>query len=267
MDLAPLLPPGVAFITTLEFGDAAFMGNGPDTVSNPAWIGVERKRIRDLLQCLKDGRFTGHQLPGMLARYQFCYLLVEGETACDEMGRLLIIEHGRWGPVKLGYGFWTYAAFEHHLLTIAHKTPFVVTRSKGAKDTAAWLVTAYTWWQGTGWNGHVSHKQHHEPPAAFLEFANAPKYRQAVMRIAQALPGISGKRAVEVYKRFKTVKEMVNASPEEWAEIDGIGKGLAMGIWAAVSGPLDTPVANSPGKTTVTATKRPTKGKRVNGTT
>jgi ERCC4-type nuclease len=262
----------VAHVTTLEFGDAAFMGVGPgagqESHSVPVWIGVERKRIRDLLQCLKDGRFTGHQLPGMLARFQFCYLLVEGETACDESGRLLVVEHGRWGPVKLGYGFWTYAAFEHHLLTIAHKTPLVVVRSKSARDTAAWLVAAYTWWQNTGWDGHQSHKQHHEPPAAFMEFSAAPKYRRAVMRIAQALPGISGKRAIAVYARFKTVQEMVNATPAEWEEIDGIGRGLAMSICATVAGPLDGATqdavtgSDSPGKPE-TKSKRVSKGKKV----
>ena len=66
-DLLPLMPLGLAHLSALPYTDACWNGLGPGGAA--VIVGVERKRVGDMLACLKDGRFVGHQLPGM---YQLC---------------------------------------------------------------------------------------------------------------------------------------------------------------------------------------------------
>src|SRR5574341_1238250 len=85
-DLAPFMPKSVPFtLTRLEYGDVAFSGRGPSGVCT---VGVEIKKIPDLVDCIYSGRFAGHQLPGMLDTYDYCYLLVEGATRAGKLGTL-----------------------------------------------------------------------------------------------------------------------------------------------------------------------------------
>ena len=61
------LPKDIAQVTQLEYADFMFNGLGPN---NEIWsIGVERKAIGDLISCMFDNRFTGHQLPGLQNEY------------------------------------------------------------------------------------------------------------------------------------------------------------------------------------------------------
>src|SRR4030042_1651897 len=64
-------------VTTLPFADFAFLGYGPN---NALWnFGIERKTFPDLLGSIESGRFSGHQLSGLLNHYHVVYFLVEGE--------------------------------------------------------------------------------------------------------------------------------------------------------------------------------------------
>ena len=51
-----------------------------------------------------------------------------------------------------------------------------------------------------------------------------------VRRVAKELPGIGWERSLAIEQRWPTVREMVNASTNEWVELDGIGKGIASRI-------------------------------------
>jgi ERCC4-type nuclease len=71
----------------LQFGDFAFEGNGPDgTIS----IGVERKTLHDLLNCIDDARYAGHQRVGMKQMYTISYLLVEGHWRAHDPSGILM---------------------------------------------------------------------------------------------------------------------------------------------------------------------------------
>src|SRR3954466_6367631 len=59
----------------LDFGDAAFIGNGPD---GPTRIGIEIKAVKDAVSCMVDGRFASQQLPGLVSEYDKVWMLVEG---------------------------------------------------------------------------------------------------------------------------------------------------------------------------------------------
>ena len=54
-------------LTRLEFADFAFTGSDRD--GRISQIGIEYKTLPDVLSCIADGRFAGHQLPGMMKAY------------------------------------------------------------------------------------------------------------------------------------------------------------------------------------------------------
>src|SRR3989304_2010126 len=86
-----------AILTTLEYGDCAFSGNGPNGIIK---IGVERKAISDLIQSINSGRLSGHQLPGLLETYDRVYLLVEGQWRGNRKdGIVEVFRHGKFKPL------------------------------------------------------------------------------------------------------------------------------------------------------------------------
>ena len=101
-ELQSLFPPGVPTIVgRLEFGDFAFLGNGPE--DEPVSIGVERKGIRDLLNSMVTGRLVGHQLIGLVNNYHYVYIVVEGLWRFNPTdGMMEEHSNGGWVPIQLG---------------------------------------------------------------------------------------------------------------------------------------------------------------------
>ena len=67
----------------LDGGDLMFLGKGPNDTE--VTIGVEFKKLRDLLSSLRDQRLQGHQLIELQV-YDFRFLLVEGAYKHDDEG-------------------------------------------------------------------------------------------------------------------------------------------------------------------------------------
>lgn len=96
-------------------------------------------------------------------------------------------------------------------------------------ETARFLADLYGWWQKP-WEGHTSHLALHlEQPDVAL-FTKPPLLRM----VAAELPGVGFKKSKAVCQKFRSVTEMVNASKDQWAEIDGIGETLAGRIYDAL---------------------------------
>jgi hypothetical protein len=76
--------------TTLDFGDFAFVGRGAK--GKEVTIGIEFKKVRELVAALRSQRLQGHQMVGMRntydTGYDHSYLLIEGEVLYDSKGRL-----------------------------------------------------------------------------------------------------------------------------------------------------------------------------------
>lgn len=242
--LAALLPPGTATVMTLPYGDACWYGLGPGGAQ--VGVGVECKRVTDLLGCLRDGRFVGTQLPGMLLAYQYVYLLVEGVVrphpttgGLQEWRAFGNTGGGTWRNVTLGgTQAFTFDMWEHHLETLRRKTPLRVVHSTGPQHTARALLSLYKWWtDGAGWDSHKSHEGVHIPPDTHVRINTMPVYRRTVLKVAQQLPGVRDVLADRVLAQFDTVADMVGAGAGEWEQVDGIGKAKANAIVAAIHGP------------------------------
>jgi ERCC4-type nuclease len=198
-------------LTTLLFGDLAIVGNGAD---GPVMIGVERKKIRDLLNSLTTGRLSGHQLPGLVEHYAHRWLLVEGIYRESVDGLIEVPCGGRdWETIRFQW-----KALEAYLVTLTMRGGLHVQRTYSQAESAGWIEALWRWWTGKDWDEHRSHLALHQPEDAAVWFKP-----NLVHRWAAQLPGIDEKAAM-VARVFKTPLEMALAGETEWRTIPGIGK-------------------------------------------
>jgi ERCC4-type nuclease len=211
-------------VKRMEFADIAWQGH---TAHGLCPIGVERKKVAELVNAMTDTRFTGHQIPGLLKHYADRYLLIEGRYWADPRTGLLIV-NGR----EAGYGLkrFMYRDFEHFVMSIRRKARLEIVQCSCEKDTAWWLHTAYTWYTDKTWEQHKSVYAIDEvrPDTAILD------ERTLLRRVAAQLPSVGWVRSKVVEERFGSIHEMCNARVADWCEIKGIGKGIARNVVRAI---------------------------------
>lgn len=230
-ELMRVIPKGRAEIRRLQYGDASFIGNGPDDA--PVFIGVERKAILDMLQSMTSGRFSGHQLPGLLSCYGVVYLVLEGVFRADPRSGLLTAPRGRsgWQPIAFGQRRFMAKELWNFCNTLQVVTGVHIVRTGTMRETGQWLVAAESWWS-KDYHKHKGHRgfDNPQPPAALLRKPGL------VRRIAKELPGVGWTRSGAVENAFPSVVDMAMAEECEWAAIPGIGPVLASRIYQAVAG-------------------------------
>jgi len=209
-------------LTRLEFADVAFIGNGPGAMDIP--IGVEIKKVHDVLACISDGRFAGHQLPGLVEHYARTWLVIEGAYTVDYTTGLLVHRRGkRVMPVSIGTRQFMYRDLSNWITTIETKTPVRVRRTSGRVETARFCADLYSWWTNKTWDEHRSHLAFDEP----LPDRGLLVRPTLARRVAKELTGIGWTKSAAVAKKFRTVMGMCMASEQDWREVEGVGKTLA----------------------------------------
>lgn len=221
-------------VTKLEFGDAAVVGRGPE--GRPVLVGVEVKKVGDLIQSLRDYRLTDHQLPGMMACYEKVHLLVEGIWSSSPRGELLATKGVELAPPPFGEHPWSYQEFANRLNTLKYRHGVVVDYTADRRGTAAWLAALWHWWRDKPWEAHESFlgmKEKTLEASDPLMAAVAPPCIK--MRVAAALlKGIGYHRARAIADYFPSVRAMMNAEVKEWAKVDGIGTKIAARVVAEI---------------------------------
>jgi ERCC4-type nuclease len=211
--------PGKVEKFSLPAGDFTFDGNGPgDTI---AAIGIERKRVSDLMNSIRSGRLSGEQLVAMSQVYQFVYLVVEGLYRPSEDGFLQVFQGKRgWTDLVLGKQRFLYAELDGYLTTLELNAAVMVRRTASAHETCIQIVDLYRWWQ-KDWDRHHAHE-------AIKHQEGVTQNRASLIRrVAAELPSVGWVRSGAVEKSFGSVKDMINAGEREWMGIEGIGKGIA----------------------------------------
>lgn len=229
---------------SLDFADCAFVGNGPG--GKPVLVGIELKQLDDILACVTSGRFSGHQLPGLVETYEEVYLVIEGIYRPNPKDGVLESRHGKdWRPVTIGHRSWMYRDFESFLTTIEIRGGVRLRRTSSRPETARMVAALYGWWQ-TGVDEHTSHLAIDRTTQIALEqfmlrgttanlLGERPKAPSLRHRIAVELPGLGIRKGGMAAGHFPSVKAMIMASPNEWARLPGIGKLMANNIVDAVS--------------------------------
>jgi ERCC4-type nuclease len=223
-DILNHMPPGVAELGDLEYGDAMFVGNGQD---DEAWlIGIERKTISDLLNCIASGRLSGHQLIGMNNSYHQSYIVVEGLYRPNPKdGILEVYKFGKWLPLDLGKRRFMVRDVVAFIQTLQIVAGVVVWHTANLSETANYIVGLHHWWTSKAFEEHHSHMMPHTGVTVEL-------YKHSfVRRVASQLEGVGwNRRAKAIDGVFQSVVDMALADEEQWRDIEGIGKKLAVSI-------------------------------------
>lgn len=221
----------------LPSGDACWEGFGPDSGN---WlVGVERKKIRDLINSMRTRRLSGSQIPEMWKTYDRSYLLVEGIWRPGSTGMIEINASSGWQTLTLQSSAVSYREVDSYLQSMASPElgGMIVYRTSTTAETAAWLVSRYKWWQ-KAWDKHTAHKQIYapEPEVKKLGWRAVREEPSMVWKMAAQLPGIDQKAEL-VAKAFKTPLEMCQAGEDRWRKIKGIGPLIAKAAVAALQQP------------------------------
>lgn len=237
-------------LSRLNSGDVLISGNGP---TGPTIIGVELKSIPDLLSSLDNGRLQATQIPAMVDDYDHCWLLYYGLHRPNAEGQLEVLHTnsrtgGRyWGVHAVGrkavpYGFLRSATIELQVLG------FHVDHVASIEEAAQWIGCMYRWWQKP-WSDHKLFRTFDNSTAKIRlpgTTDDSPERKRLIQRaeMVARLPGIGHEKALALAEKFGSVREMINAGPERWAEVTvtskkgravRIGKVVAKAIEDAVS--------------------------------
>jgi ERCC4-type nuclease len=217
-----------AELTSLEFGDAAFEGNGPN---GKILIGIERKTIGDMLNCIDDSRYSAHQRPGMMAMYQKSILIIEGVWKPDITTGYLMecINTLSWRVVKQRTQMARYNKLFRYLLTVQFSGVTVIW-SRDMEQTAYNITEIFHWFQKP-WDQHTSllEMQKLNIPA----LTGRPKL---VQRWAAEIDGIGVKHSQDAVKVFKTPYDLARSDETEWITLPGVGAKLARSVIKQIHG-------------------------------
>jgi ERCC4-type nuclease len=203
---------------TLDCGDFAFTGLGRD--KDTVMIGIERKKLGDLLQCIEDGRFAGRQLPKLKNTYAVTWVVIEGAYRADPKTGLLQtpVGHGKWrdysfGAIKMA------SAVANWKIDMQVKAGLIVERTWNEEETADLVATIYKWWNlKGGWEGHRAHLAVNKSLVDGDVFQTLKRRGQ----FAAVLPGLGSVGCRKAQGHFKSIQAMVEAPISEWRKILGV---------------------------------------------
>lgn len=218
-----------AELTRLEYGDAAFAGNGP---KGPVTVGIEMKKVHDALSCMGDGRFAGHQLPGLLANYDRVWLVVEGTYRPDFGTGLLLAGGDKRREVVKGNRRYMYRDFDNWLTSMEVGAGIRIRRTCDGFETARCVADLYGWWQKE-WTDHRALHAIHEGDWGAI----SPLVRPSLLRrFCAILPGVGLEKSANAARVFGSIESAVRATQVQWEAVPGIGRVLAERIYNAIRG-------------------------------
>lgn len=219
----------VAEPRTLHAGDFCFTGNGPD--GDPILIGVERKRMRDMVNSIRGGRLSGEQIPKLMS-YDRAYIILESQWKTDWTTGQLMERWGRqWQPVMSGTKqIMTGLELESFLNDIRDHTPIQVICTEDEYQTVeAVLSLVHSW--SKPWDKRHHHVDIHRPEK-FASFEKASTIR----RVLYCLDGVGWEKSQAAEQVFKSVEDLVLAGPKDLQKIPGFGPKISKSVWNQLHG-------------------------------
>lgn len=201
----------------LPYGDVEILGNGP---GGPVLLGVEYKKLGDLLDSMRSGRFAD-QLRGMRETYNINWLLVEGRMTGVERGEFLKIKVGgkQYRHWVQRPGRFSYQEVVGWSLTMSLKGGCLLWRTEDISETVEWLRCVDNWFTSKDWENHRAHLDWYSPSPEGNPFEEP----SLVQKVAAVLPGLGSSRSRNVASHFGSVRAMIMADEKEWSKIDGVG--------------------------------------------
>lgn len=224
--LQPLERQGVPCdLARLDFADAALIGRGPEDAQ--VYIGVELKRLPDLVASMMTGRFVGHQLPGLMATYDRTWLVVEGVYRAGDGGILEQWRPNGWQALSTGPKRFMASDLESWLLTQVIRGGVNLWRSASSRDTVRFLSCLYRWWTSKSFAEHRAHQTIYRPPPDRAMFTEPSIF----VKMAASIPGVGWDRALTLEAATNgSFTRLGNLSATELQNLNGIGPKTAQSI-------------------------------------
>ena len=213
----------------LEFGDVAFEGNGPQ---GRIMIGIERKTLHDMLNCIDDARYSAHQKVGMGQMYQVSILMLEGcWKPHDPNGWLMEgFDGGKsWGICKYRSSHTLYTKLYNYLLSV-QLTGTVVSLSRDLWGTAYNIVSIYQYFQKP-WESHTSMLETQK-----LLIPDLRMKPSLVRRWAAEIDDIGVKHSLQAEELFKTPYNLAVSDESDWLKLPRLGVKTAQKIIRDIRG-------------------------------
>jgi ERCC4-type nuclease len=218
------------------FTDCVFWGDGLD--GEVLTIGVERKKIGDLAQCINTGRLLNQmQIAKENNADVYCLIVETGEIRPDPDDGVLETRVWRVDPVThKKRQYWdpvlpiiTYSRLDQYLTELDYLAGVIVKRSFDVRETAAIILALYTWFQRP-LDRHQSLKMIYKQPRPSVSLVRPGLLR----RLASELPDIGWEKSGAAEQHFGSVIGMMLADEKDWQRIPGIGKTTAQRVVASI---------------------------------
>jgi len=217
-------------LTRLEYGDIAFIGNGPSGLVS---VGIERKTVPDLINSMHSGRLSGHQLIGLQRCYTYIFLLVEGIWRQGPDGLIQVLKGSSWMDLNFKGQQTTSHALNNYLNTLSIICNVKVWQTSNIRQSARWISNLYNWFQ-KDWEKHHAHLTFYNPanpPSSVMLFTPS-----LIHRIVKELPGVGWEKGKLLADKYETLPALMQATVEDLEQIPGIGPKIASRIVAALRG-------------------------------
>lgn len=202
-------------VQRLEGGDFVFDGDGAG--GKTVKVGIERKRMDDILTCIRTRRWADEQLPKMRAECDVVVLLIEGIWREAEDGRLEVWRRGEWSDPATGAR--PAGELRTFAMTQQFKAGVHVVFSPKVEATCKWIQSAWLWWNAAG-----GYDRHHSHGGGVYLPRETIGVLGRVGAMACRVDGIGPTLAVFVQEAFRSPHEAVNAGLRRWADIPWVTK-------------------------------------------
>lgn len=216
-------------LTHLSYGDACWEGN---LDKGRALIGVERKTLHDMLNCIDDSRYAAHQLPGMRKMYAKSILILEGcWKPHDPDGYLMESFNGggNWGYCKYRSRPVLYSKLHNYLLS-ASLSGVTVTYSRDMFQTAYNICEMYQYFDKK-WSDHKSMLETQK-----LNIPQAIGKPSLVRKWAAEIDGVGVEYSQQAEQLFKTPIKLATSQEMDWMRMDRMSAKRAVRIIKDING-------------------------------
>jgi len=213
----------------LEYADMMFFGNGP---TSGVSIGIERKKIHDLVDSIHSGRLSAHQLIGLTNSYDVVYLLVEGSFRSGDSGLLEVSSRkGKWYPMEIGRRRIMYRDIVAYLNSAVINAGINVWRTYDPDETVTWTESVFKSWSKT-WDKHTIFKRFAEVALDKAHLVTPTITR----RMFKELGNVGWEKSAALEKAFPSMEKLLAATPKDIQKVAGIGKTIAQRIYLELRG-------------------------------
>ena len=221
----------------LPAGDFCFAGEGP---KGPALIGVERKRIKDMLSSLRTGRLSGEQIPKLLNHYDYIFLVLEGTFRTNWYSGILEDKYGKdYSPVLVGKSTFLGLELESALTSILAVTPIRYIRTRTERETVEWLISLNHAFSSP-WDKQLSKVTAIHQPEQYATVGKA----STVRRVTHALSGLGWERSGVLEQNYNSIWDVMSTDPncscirpaKDYEKLPGFGKVMSKRVWDQLHG-------------------------------